>query len=134
MNFQWSRCLEKPNTGCIYKIAWSGDGTQLAGACANGHVFFAHIVERHVHYMNFTATVTERKTITVRNVTDDTFEHLELAERVIQLAMKYLHLVVTTPTQCYIYNTNNWNTPGIFDLKDGSVILLLLSEKLISYV
>ncbi|XP_068902733.1 intraflagellar transport protein 80 homolog [Tenebrio molitor] len=125
----WSRCLEKPNTGCIYKIAWSGDGTQLAGACANGHVFFAHIVERHVHYMNFTATVTERKTITVRNVTDDTFEHLELAERVIQLAMKYLHLVVTTPTQCYIYNTNNWNTPGIFDLKDGSVILLLLSEK-----
>ncbi|RZC39328.1 intraflagellar transport protein 80 -like [Asbolus verrucosus] len=126
---KWSRSLEKPNTGCIYKMAWSGDGTQLAGACANGHVFFAHVVERHVHYMNFTATVTERKIITVRNVTDDTVEQLELPERVIQLAMRYLHLVVTTPTQCYIYNTNNWNTPAIFDLKDGSVILVLLAEK-----
>ncbi|KAJ3655370.1 hypothetical protein Zmor_014503 [Zophobas morio] len=129
VKFQWSRSLDKPNTGCIYKMSWSGDGTQLAGACANGHVFFAHIVERNVHYMNFTATVTERKIVTVRNVTDDTVEQLELPERVIQLAMKYSHLVVTTPTQCYIYNTNNWNTPAIFDLKDGSVILLMLAEK-----
>ncbi|EFA04099.2 intraflagellar transport protein 80 homolog [Tribolium castaneum] len=125
----WSRSLEKPTTGCVYKMAWSGDGTQLAGACANGHVFFAHIVERHVHYKNFTASVTERKVVTVRNVVDDTFEQLELPERVIQLALKYTHLVATTPTQCYIYSTNNWNTPAIFDLKDGSVILLLLAEK-----
>lgn len=110
-------------------MAWSGDGTQLAGACANGHVFFAHIVERHVHYMNFTATVSERKVVTIKNVTDDTIEHLELPERVIQLSMRYSHLVVTTPTQCYIYNTNNWNTPAIFDLKGSSVIFLLLAYK-----
>lgn len=110
-------------------MVWSGDGTQLAGACANGHVLFAHVVERHVHYMNYTATVAERKVVTVRDVTNDTFEHLELPERIIQLALRYSHLVVTTPSQCYIYNTNNWNTPAIFDLKDGSVILLLLSEK-----
>lgn len=114
-------------------MAWSGDGTQLAGACANGHVFFAHIVERHVHYMNFTASVTERKIVTVRNVADDTLEQLELPERVIQLALKYTHLVATTPTQCYIYSTNNWNTPAIFDLKDGSVILLLLAEKFVHF-
>ncbi|CAH0556703.1 unnamed protein product [Brassicogethes aeneus] len=125
----WSRCLEKPNTGGIYKMSWSGDGTQLAAACANGHVLFAHVVERHVHYMNFTASVSERKVVTVKNVTDDTVELLELPERVIQMAMRYSHLVVTTPTQCYIYNTANWNTPAIFDLKDGSVILLMLCEK-----
>ncbi|XP_028134909.1 intraflagellar transport protein 80 homolog isoform X1 [Diabrotica virgifera virgifera] len=125
----WSRSLDKPNTGCIYKMAWSADGTQLAGACANGQVLFAHVVEREVHYQNYNALVTEKKLVTVKNILDDTTEQLELPERVIQLAMRYENLVLTTPTQCYVYNTNNWNTPAIFDLKDGSVILLLLAEK-----
>lgn len=127
----WSRSLEKPNSGCIYKMCWSSDGTQLAAACANGKVLFAHVVDRHVHYKNFTASVTERKTVTVKNVHDpDAIELLELPERVIQMTMRYSHLVLTTPTQCYIYDTSNWNTPAIFDLKDGgSVILISLCEK-----
>ncbi|KAK9727581.1 WD domain, G-beta repeat [Popillia japonica] len=125
----WSQSLEKPITGCIYKIAWSSDGTQLAGACANGHVIFAHIVDREVQYMNYTATVAEKKTIIVRDALHDTLEVLELPERVIQLSLRYSHLVATTPTQCYIYSASNWNTPTIFDLKDGSIILLLLCEK-----
>ncbi|CAG9859174.1 unnamed protein product [Phyllotreta striolata] len=125
----WSRSLDKPNTGCIYKLAWSADGTQLAGACANGQVLFAHVVEREVQYENFVALIKEKKLVVVKNILDDTEEQLELPERIIQLAMKYSHLVITTPSQCYIYNTNNWNTPAIFDLKDGSVILLLLAEK-----
>ncbi|KAI4465027.1 outer segment 5 [Holotrichia oblita] len=112
----WSQSLEKPITGCIYKIAWSSDGTQLAGACANGHVIFAHIVDREVQYMNYTATVTERKTIIVRDALHDTLEVLELPERVIQLSLRYSHLVLTTPTQCYIYSASGqiqsfqWNT------------------------
>lgn len=110
-------------------MAWSADGTQLAGACANGQVLFAHVVEREVQYQNFMALVSEKKLVTVKNILEETEEHLELPERVIQLAMRYEHLVLTTPSQCYIYNINNWNTPAIFDLKDGSVILLLLAEK-----
>lgn len=43
---QWSHCLDRPTTGSIYNIAWSADGTQLAAACANGHVLFAHIIDR----------------------------------------------------------------------------------------
>ncbi|XP_050301884.1 intraflagellar transport protein 80 homolog [Anthonomus grandis grandis] len=125
----WSRALEKPQSGSIYKIAWSNDGTQLAGACANGHVCFAHVVERHAHFLNFSATVSERKLVTVKNVLDDTTEFLELPERVIQMLLRYSHLVITTPTQCYIYSTNNWNTPFIFDLKDGVVAHLELAEK-----
>ncbi|XP_044766624.1 intraflagellar transport protein 80 homolog [Coccinella septempunctata] len=125
----WSRSLEKPNTGCIYNMSWSADGTQLAAACANGHVLFAHVIERHVHYSNFTASLTERKTVTVHDVQEESFEVLDIPDRVIQMAMKYSYLVLTTPTQCYIYNTSNWNTPVIFDLKEGSVILLLLAEK-----
>lgn len=126
---QWSRSLEKPDTGCIYKISWSSDGTQAAGACADGRVIFANVIERRVHYQNFCATITDRKGVTVRDVSNDTEEYLELPERVIQMAMRYQHLVVTTPNQCYIYNTSNWNTPIIFDLKEGSVNLLMMSEK-----
>lgn len=49
--FQWSHCLDRPSTGSIYSIAWSSDGTQLAAACANGHVLFAHIIERFDFYV-----------------------------------------------------------------------------------
>ncbi|XP_066143483.1 intraflagellar transport protein 80 homolog [Euwallacea fornicatus] len=125
----WSRSLEKPQSGTIYKIAWSNDGTQLAGACANGCLLFAHVIERHAHYLNISATVSEKKLVTVKNVLDDTTEHLELPDRVIHLAMRYNNLVLTTPTQCYIYNISNWNTPFIFDLKDGSVHYMELAEK-----
>lgn len=110
-------------------MAWSSDGIQLAAACASGKVLFAHTIKRSVYYQNFSATVTEQKAVTVRDIASETTEYLELPERVIQLTMKYSHLVLTTPSQCYVYNTSNWNTPYIFDLKDGSISLLLLSEK-----
>lgn len=110
-------------------MSWSADGTQLAGACANGQVLFAHVVDRNVHFENFKASVSDRKLVTVRNILDETTEHLELPERVIQISIRYNHLVLTTPSQCYIYNTSNWNTPAIFDLKDGCVILLILCNK-----
>ena len=45
---QWSYALEKPNTGSIFSIAWSNDGTQIAGACGNGHVIFGHLIEKYV--------------------------------------------------------------------------------------
>lgn len=125
----WSRSLEKPNTGCIYKMSWSADGTQLTGACANGQILFAHLVERNVQFLRFMASVRDKKLVTVTNILDDTTEQLEPSERVIQLALRYDHLVLTTPSQCYIYNTNNWNVPIIFDLNGGSVIFLVLCEK-----
>lgn len=52
LNVQWSHSLDKPSTGSIFNIAWSSDGTQVAGACGNGHVIFAHIIERYVQFLN----------------------------------------------------------------------------------
>ena len=46
-----------------------------------------------------------------------------------QVSLDYLHLVVVTATQCYVYSTQNWNTPVIFDLKEGSVTLVLQTRK-----
>ena len=45
--FQWSYALEKPNTGSMFKLSWSSDGTQIGGACGNGQVLIAHITERY---------------------------------------------------------------------------------------
>ncbi|GAB5576702.1 intraflagellar transport protein 80 homolog isoform X1 [Prionailurus iriomotensis] len=89
----WSYALEKPNTGSIFNIAWSIDGTQIAGACGNGHVVFAHVVEQRWEWKNFQVTLTKRRTMQVRNF------------------------------------TKNWNTPLIFDLKEGTVSLILQAER-----
>ena len=62
-------------------------------------------------------------------MTNDAWETLEFRDRIIQLSLDYGFLVVVTTSQCYIYTTRNWNTPTIFDLKDGSVSLIKQAEK-----
>lgn len=125
----WSYALEKPNTGSVFSLAWSADGTQLAGACGNGHVIFAHVVEQHWEWKNFVITLTKRRTMQVRNVVNDAVDVLEFRDRVIKASLAQGHLVVTTSLQCYVYNSSNWNTPLIFDLKEGTVSLILQAEK-----
>ncbi|XP_069004319.1 intraflagellar transport protein 80 homolog isoform X2 [Embiotoca jacksoni] len=125
----WSYALEKPNTGSVFSLAWSADGTQLAGACGNGHVIFAHVVEQHWEWKNFVITLTKRRTMQVRNVLNDAVDILEFRDRVIKASLAYGHLVVATSLQCYVYNSRNWNTPLIFDLKEGTVSLILQAEK-----
>lgn len=125
----WSYALEKPNTGSIFNLAWSSDGTQVAGACGNGHVIFANIIEKRLEWKNFEATVTSAKQIHVRNVMNDAVEKLDFRDRVIKLSLGFSHLVVATSTQCYLYSTKNWNTPVIFELKEGSVTLIKQAER-----
>ncbi|XP_078102173.1 intraflagellar transport protein 80 homolog isoform X2 [Sander vitreus] len=127
--YKWSYALEKPNTGSVFSLAWSADGTQLAGACGNGHVIFAHVVEQHWEWKNFVITLTKRRTMQVRNVMNDAVDALEFRDRVIKTSLAYGHLVVATSLQCYVYNSRNWNTPLIFDLKEGTVSLILQAEK-----
>nr|XP_023662977.1 intraflagellar transport protein 80 homolog isoform X2 [Paramormyrops kingsleyae] len=65
----------------------------------------------------------------VRNVVNDAVDILEFRDRVIKASLSHDHLVVTTSLQCYIYSVTNWNTPLIFDLKDGAVSLILQAER-----
>lgn len=44
--WQWSYSRAKPLSGSVYNIAWTSDGTQLAGAGANGAVVFGELVGR----------------------------------------------------------------------------------------
>uniref|UniRef100_A0A8B9SP82 Intraflagellar transport protein 80 homolog n=1 Tax=Anas platyrhynchos TaxID=8839 RepID=A0A8B9SP82_ANAPL len=125
----WSYALEKPNTGSIFNIAWSVDGTQLAGACGNGHVIFAHVVEQRWEWKNLEITLIKRRTMQVHNVIDDAVDLLEFRDRVIKASLNYGHLVASTSLQCYVFSTKNWNTPLIFDLKEGTVTLILQAER-----
>lgn len=63
--FQWSYAVEKTNTLSIFHLAWSADGTQLAGACSNGQVIFAHVVDQHWQWKNFEVTLTKRRSMQV---------------------------------------------------------------------
>ncbi|XP_077987595.1 intraflagellar transport protein 80 homolog [Glandiceps talaboti] len=125
----WSYAMEKPNTGSLFNIAWSSDGTQIAGACGNGHVLFAHVIERRLEWKNYEVTVASHKTVEVREVLNDAKEKLEFRDRIIKTALAWNHLVVATSSQCYVYGTKNWNTPMIFDLKEGTVTLIVPAEK-----
>lgn len=125
----WSYALEKPNTGSVFSLAWSADGTQLAGACGNGHVIFAHIVDQRWEWRNFEITLTKRRTMQVRNVSNDAVDILEFRDRVIKALLAHGHLVVATSLQCSVYSTKNWNTPLIFELKEGTVSLILQAER-----
>ena len=67
---------------------------QVAGACGNGHVIFAHVIEKRFEWRDYEASVTGRKTIALRNVTNDAWEQLEFRDRIIQVLMvaKYLRM------------------------------------------
>ncbi|XP_047130740.2 intraflagellar transport protein 80 homolog isoform X1 [Hydra vulgaris] len=125
----WSHTLEKPTCGSLFNIAWSSDGTQLAGACGNANLLVAQVVERSVEWKNLECVVSDQKHVKVRDVITDARENLDFRDRVVKLALSYDHLVVTTPSQCYIFSTKNWNTPMIFDFKGSSVSLVMLAEK-----
>ncbi|NXM92007.1 IFT80 protein, partial [Oenanthe oenanthe] len=100
----WSYALEKPNTGSIFAISWSIDGTQLAGACGNGQVIFAHVVEQHWEWKNFQITLIKRRTMKVHNVINDAVDLLEFRDRVIKASLSCGYLVVSTSLQCYVFS------------------------------
>ncbi|XP_056613594.1 intraflagellar transport protein 80 homolog isoform X1 [Triplophysa dalaica] len=125
----WSYSVEKQSTGSLLSLSWSADGTQLAAACGNGHVLFAHVIEQRWEWKNFEITLTKRRSMQVRNVFNDAVDVLEFRDRVIKATLGHGHLVVSTSLQCYVYSVKNWNTPLIFELKDGMVSLIHQTER-----
>lgn len=65
----------------------------------------------------------------VKDVLNETKENLDFPERIVHVALEYNHLIVTTCTQCFVYQIPNLNTPQIINLKDTNVIMIILNEK-----
>ncbi|XP_076837224.1 intraflagellar transport protein 80 homolog isoform X2 [Brachyhypopomus gauderio] len=98
-----------PNDYPVTSVAWSPDGEVFAIGSFN--------------------TLRLCDKTGVRNVLNDAVDILEFRDRVIKASLAHGHLVVVTSLQCSIYSTKNWNTPLIFDLKEGTVSLIRQAER-----
>lgn len=102
-------------------IAWTSDGTQFAGACGNGSVIFAQVVDRKFEWKNIEATVVEARKLRVNDMITESVEDIDFArDRIVEVGLGFDHLIVTTTNQCYVYNVSNLNTPIIFDIRAPS--------------
>lgn len=125
----WSYSLDKPQIQSIFALAWSSDSTQIAGACANGNIIFAHVINKRVEWKSFEVTVVGRKNIAIKNVAISSTDELDFRDNVIKVSLQFGHLIAITTSQCYIYKTTNWMTPHSFDLKESNVALLVPCDK-----
>jgi intraflagellar transport protein 80 len=117
----WTHCRERLTAGSVMDIAWTSDGTQLAGACGSGSVLFAQVVDRKFEWKNVEATVVEARRMRVSDVAAESVEEIDFArDRIVEVGLGFDHLVVTTTNQCYVYNISNLNTPIIFDIRAPS--------------
>lgn len=124
----WTCSKSKVDSGSIFSIAWTPDGTQLAGAGGNGAVCFGSLLDHTLEWGKISANLEEGTRIKVRDILSETVEDLDFRDRVIKMSLGYGYLVVVTATQVCIYNCNNWNTPHIFDCKDVVTLVVQCKE------
>ncbi|PRP82583.1 hypothetical protein PROFUN_04888 [Planoprotostelium fungivorum] len=124
----WSYSRERTTSGSLFNLAWTTDGTGIAGAGGNGSVVFGHIIDRRIEWQNFVASLDQNNHVIVQDCNTDTLEELSFRDRVIKLSLGFDYLVVATSTQCSIYNIQTWSSPVAFDLKD-TVNLIIQSQK-----
>lgn len=101
----------------------------MAGACGNGQVIFAHIIDRRLEWKSFEVSTVGRKMVSIKNVVTDVTETLDFQDSIIKISMMHGYLIVVTSNQCYVYSTTNWNTPQVFDLREGSICLIVQAER-----
>jgi len=120
----WSYCREAPESGSIFSIHWCNDGTQLACGGGNGSVVFSGLVDRTSSWQNTEVTLDENNTIVVQDILNETKEELDFRDRVTDMSLAHGALVVTTNNQCFVYQSSNWNTPHVEDLKEPPTLIV----------
>lgn len=124
----WSYCRERPSCGSLMDIAWASDSTQLVAAGGNGATVFAQVIDRVLAWNKIEVKLVDPRKIHVHDVMNETLEEIDFVrDRVIEMSFGFGFLIVCTATQCFIYNSQNWNTPHIFDLR-ATVNLIVQSE------
>jgi len=120
----WSYCRVSPDVGSIFSISWCSDGTQLACGTGSGHVVFASLADRKLSWQNMDVILDENNVITVHDITNETKEELDHRDRVTDMSLAYGALVVNTNNQCFVYQSTNWNTPHVEDLKEPPTLIV----------
>ena len=127
----WSHSLDKlSGSGNVLSIRWSPDGTQLAAACGSGDIITATAIDRTFEWRNLEVTIADAKLAIVRDVLNGSSDKLEVRDRIIHASLGYNHLILVTSAQCCVYSNRNWNTPIIFEPKEGNVSLIVPADKL----
>lgn len=99
----------------MQSISWSPDGTQISSGNSFGQLLFGYVIERKLVSRNFIATTTGRKSMLLKDITNETSDILEFPDRIINFELAYGHLVVSTSKQIHIFNEKSINTPIIID-------------------
>ena len=125
----WSRSLDRPVQGSVYSLAWSGDGTRIAGGCADGTVMMGQVVGRRLAWNNWEVTVVAADALDVVDAATGNREHLsDFRDPVVKLSFAHGHLVVGTSSQCLVYRCSAWHSPVTIDIK-GPASFVLQSAK-----
>ncbi|CEF69620.1 Intraflagellar transport protein 80 homolog [Strongyloides ratti] len=115
----WSHSLEKFMVGSILAVDWSQDSTQIIAGTATGHVIYGQIIGKRLSWNNLEIFMFKNNGIEVKDVLSETMiEKLETKERIVYISVGFGYLVTVTTKQIYIYNSKNWNSPTIIDLKE----------------
>lgn len=88
---------------------------------------------REYTWKNFACTQVGRKVISIKDIITDQSDQLDYPDRVIQMTLGYNHLVIATVKQCFIHKLTSWNTPVTFDLKEGTISMILLAERSVTH-
>mmetsp|Transcript_45447 Transcript_45447/g.72922 ORF Transcript_45447/g.72922 Transcript_45447/m.72922 type:complete len:761 (-) Transcript_45447:178-2460(-) len=120
----WACSKAKLDTGSVLNIAWTADGTQLAGAGGNGSVCFGSLVDHTLEWDKISATLTEGTRVKVRDIMSESIEDLDFRDRVVKMSLGFGFLVVVTSTQVCVYKETNWATPCMFDVKEVVTLVL----------
>ena len=72
----WTYSFNKAEIGSVEKIAWSSDGTLCSGACGDGSVVFAEVVDKKVSFANWEASLNDENRIVVTDIINEINEYL----------------------------------------------------------
>lgn len=75
------------DTGSVLNLVWTSDGTQLAGAGANGRICFAQLVGLTAEVGPIRATLTDSNSVEVYHLLEETLDELDFRDRVIKMCL-----------------------------------------------
>ncbi|KAF4653736.1 Intraflagellar transport protein 80, partial [Perkinsus chesapeaki] len=122
-----------------FSLCWASDGTRLTMGMGDGTVITADVVGRCCSWLNVEAVMTDANTVVVKDHLAATTEEIDFNDRVTDLSIGYGHLVVTTASQCFIYNRHesadkhetkiSWVTsPIVEEIKEPTSLIVQCNE------
>lgn len=120
----WTHCKHRLQTGSLFNISWTQDGTQFACAGGNGAVVFCQVVGEALESGRVRVTLDKPRKLVVEDLSaGGSTEEFEMRDPVVKFSLGFGFLVVATTSQGLIYNTTTWGQPVAFDLRENVTLI-----------